>query len=61
MATEVKSTYRGVDGVLYNKVDHFALEALRLHGPNIVSFHLTLGGHRWYVVGAIWTQTTPQP
>ena len=27
----------------YREVDHFALEALRLHGPNVVIFHLSLG------------------
>ena len=33
------------------KVQHFTLEALRLHGPKIIRFKLVLGGKRWHAVG----------
>ena len=30
---------------------NFSVEALHLHGANIVNFQLALGDQRWYIVG----------
>ena len=36
--------------VFYCKAEHFNLEVIRLHVPNVFRFHLVLGGQRWHVV-----------
>ena len=33
------------------EADHFAIEELRLHGPNVIIFHLVAWRQRWHVVG----------
>ena len=34
----------------YHEAEQFSIKLLRLHGPNITSFQLVLGGQRWYAV-----------
>ena len=41
--------------MFYRESEHSTLEALRLYGPNVVIFQLTLGGQLWYVVGCYIT------
>ena len=45
---------RGVS-VFYCKAEHFTLEALCLHVPNVARFHLAPGGKWWHVVGCYIT------
>ena len=49
--TEAPIPYCDGVAVFYREAEHVTLEALRLHGPNVVSFHMALGGHWWYVMG----------
>ena len=51
MATKAPSAHSGDISVLYREEDHFNLEVLHLHDPNVVSFQLALEGQRCYVVG----------
>ena len=51
MVMEALSTHRGGVAIFCCKVEHSAIKKLRLHGPNIISFQLVMGGRRWYVVG----------
>ena len=51
MATEALSAHSRSVAVFYREAEHFALEALLLHGTNIVSFYLASGWQRWYAVG----------
>ena len=51
IAADAPSPHRGGVAVLYCKADNFSLGALRLHGPNVVSFHMALGGEMWNVMG----------
>ena len=44
MVTKKLTEHSGGVAVFYCKAGHFALEALRLHGPNVVSFQLEFGG-----------------
>ena len=37
--------------VFYRKAEHFTIEALRLHRPNVFSFQIASDGQRWNVVG----------
>ena len=50
-ATEAPISHRGVITVFYCEAGHLSLEALRLHGPNIIIFHLVTGQQRWHVIG----------
>ena len=36
--------------MFYREADHFTLDELRLHGPNVASFQLAPRGKMWYVV-----------
>ena len=50
-ATAVPIPHRGGINVFYCKAENFTLEAIRLHGPNVISFQMATGGKRWHVVG----------
>ena len=50
MVSEAPRQNSGSVSVLYREVEHFTLEALRLHGLNVIKFQLELGGQRSYVV-----------
>ena len=50
-ATEAPILHCGRLAVLYPKAEHLSLEALCLHGPNVVSFQMVTGQHQWHVVG----------
>ena len=43
-ATEALRTHCGGVAFFYCKAEHFTLEELRLHGPNVISFYLESGG-----------------
>ena len=40
--TKAPSMHRGGVAVFYSKADHFNLEVLHFHIPNVFSFHLAL-------------------
>ena len=46
MATEATSVHRGGIAVFYREAEHFAIEELRLHGPNFIISHLVTGRRR---------------
>ena len=50
METEATSAHRGGVSIFYHKAEHFAIEELHLHGPNIISFQMVTGRQRWHVV-----------
>ena len=37
--------------MFYRLSPHFATEAVRQFGPNVVGFHLATGARRWYIIG----------
>ena len=49
--TEVPRAHRGSVAVFYRGVEHFAVEELRPHGPNVITSQLVTGRRRWHVVG----------
>ena len=51
MPTEARSARRGGVTIFNRKAEHFAVEELCLHGPNVVSFQLVMGRRQWHVVG----------
>ena len=50
-ATEAQSAHRGGFVIFYPMAEHFAVEELRLHGLNVITFQLVMGRQRWHVVG----------
>ena len=50
-ATEAPSAHRGGIIFFYRKAEHFTVEELHLHGPNVITFQLVTGRRRWNVVG----------
>ena len=50
-AKAVLSDHSGGVAILYRKAGHFVIEELRLHSPNVISFQMVTGRHRWHVVG----------
>ena len=50
-ATEAPSALRGGFAFFNRKAEHFAVEELLLHGPNVIIFQLVTGKRRWRVVG----------
>ena len=44
MATEVPSAHCGGVAIFYREAEHFAIEELRLHGPNVIIFQMVMGG-----------------
>ena len=51
MATEAPSVRFGGVAIFYREAEHFSVEELRLHGPNVIGFRLVMGRRRWRVVG----------
>ena len=51
MATEAPSAHRGGVVIFYREAEHFAVEEICLHDPNVTSFNLVTGRRRWHVVG----------
>ena len=51
MATEAPSAHRGGLAIFYCKEEHFAVEELSLHVPNVIRFKLMTGRWWWHVVG----------
>ena len=51
VATDALSRHRGGVAVFYQPSPLFAVEAVRQFGPNVVSFQLATGAHRWYIIG----------
>ena len=56
------SRHRGGIALFYKESRNFAVEALQLHGLNVVNFQLVTGGRRWHVVRCYFLRrTTPPP
>ena len=49
------SAHCGSVAIFYREVYHFAIKELRLHGLNVISFHLVTGRQRWHIVGCYIT------
>ena len=49
-ASKAPVEHSGSITLFYCMVDHLSLEALQLHGMNVTSFHLALGGQQWYIL-----------
>ena len=48
---DAPSQHRGRVAVFYRPSPHFAVEAVRQFGPNIVGFHMATGARRCYIIG----------
>ena len=48
---DAPSRHRGGVAVFYRPSPHFAVEAVRQFGPNVVGFQLATGARRWYIIG----------
>ena len=51
MTTKALIVHRGGEEIFYRKAEHFVVEELCLHGPNVVRFQIVMGRQRWHVVG----------
>ena len=51
MLAEAPSAHRSGGAIFYHEAEHFAIEELRLHGPNSISFQLVTGRCWWHVIG----------
>ena len=51
VATDVPSRHRGGVANFYHPAPHFAVEAVRNFGPNVIGFQLATGVRRWCIVG----------
>ena len=51
IATDAPSRHRGGVAIFYRPAPHLAVEAARKFGPNVISFQLSTGARRWYIVG----------
>ena len=49
--TEARIPHRDSVAVFYCEAEYLSLEALCLHGPNVISFQLVTGRQWWHVVG----------
>ena len=49
--TDAPSRKHGGVALFYKDPRHFIVEALQLHGPNVVRFHMVIGGRGWHFVG----------
>ena len=49
--TDAPSQHSGGVAVFYRPSPHFAMEAVRQFGSNVVSFQLATGARRWYIIG----------
>jgi hypothetical protein len=52
LATDAPSAHQGGIAVFWRDSPQWQVEAYRTYGPNVVSFQLTSGKCKWYVVGA---------
>ena len=43
--------HSGGVAVFYHGTGNFSMESLQIYDANSVSFHLDLGGQRWFIVG----------
>ena len=51
MASKAPSVLIGGVAVFFRAAEHFYVEALHLHGANVVIFQMASGVHRWYIMG----------
>ena len=51
VATDAPIRHCGGVAVFHRPATHFAVKAVQQFGPNVVGFHLVMGGRRWYIVG----------
>ena len=51
IATDAPSQYRGGVAVFYQPAPHFAVEAVRQFGSNVVRFYLATREQRWHIGG----------
>ena len=51
VATDAPIRHRGGVAIIYWPSPHFAVEAVRQFGPNVVGFQLETGAQRWYIIG----------
>ena len=51
ITTDAPNRHCGEVAVLYRPSPHFAVEAVRQFGPNVVGFQLATGARRWYIIG----------
>ena len=51
VAKDTPSRHRGGVAIFYRPAPHFAVEAVRKFGPNVIGFQLATGAQRWYIVG----------
>ena len=53
--TDTLSRHRGGVVIFHRPAPHFAVEAARKYGPNMIGFQLVTGEWRWYIVGCYLT------
>ena len=51
VATDAPSRHCGGVAIFHRPALHFAVEAVRKYGPNVIGFQLATGARRWYIVG----------
>ena len=51
VATDAPSRHHGRVAMFHRPAPHFAVEAVRKYGPNLIGFQLAMGSRRWYIVG----------
>ena len=51
VASEAPSAHSSRIAVSYRATEHFFVKAFQIHGENVASFQMELGGQRWYIVG----------
>ena len=51
VATNAPSQHRKGVAMFYRPSPHFAVEAVRQFGPNVVGFQLATGSRQWYIIG----------
>ena len=51
VTTESPSRYCGGVAIFHRPAPHFAVEAVRKYGPNVIGLQLATGARRWYIVG----------
>ena len=57
-ATAAPRTHYGGVTFFYREAEHFAIEELRLYGPNFIRLKLVTGRRRWHIV---WCYIPPPP
>ena len=55
VATDAPSRHRGGVEIIHWPAAHFAVEAVRKYGPNVIGFQLVMGAQRWYIMGCYLT------